>query len=65
MGVKFDKINQEKFSMTTEINIVNSNEGGTIYFVQHKLKGNNTSEIMDNQLGKKSHYAVAVDITGI
>ena len=65
MGLSIDKVNPEKFSSTSDMEIINVNNAGTIYFVQHKVKGVSAIESMNDQLEKPSHYGIAVDITGI
>ncbi|CAF1175028.1 unnamed protein product [Adineta ricciae] len=64
MGLSIDKINPEKISSTSGMEIVNVNHAGTIYFVQHKVKEVGATEEMNDQLEKRSHYGIAVDITG-
>ncbi|CAF1207734.1 unnamed protein product [Adineta ricciae] len=64
MGLSIDKINPEKISFTSGMKIVNVNHAGTVYFVQHKVKEIDATEVINDQLEKRSHYGIAVDITG-
>jgi hypothetical protein len=36
------------------------NEAGTVYFVRHKV----ASDVQSNEVSKKTHFALAIDITG-
>lgn len=58
MGIKFDKVNPDPFTMISPTQLVNSAEAGSIYFVMHKPGKENDSE-------KKTHYTLAIDVTGI
>jgi hypothetical protein len=35
MGIKFDKINPDIFSMSYPVQIINLREAGCVYFVEH------------------------------
>ncbi|CAF4662281.1 unnamed protein product [Rotaria socialis] len=64
MGIKFDKVNPDPFAMICPTQLVNSYEAGSIYFVMHKPGKENDSEIKRHESEKKTHYALAIDMTG-
>lgn len=65
MGIKFDKVNPDPFTMICPTQLVNSAEAGSIYFVMHKPEKENDSEIKRNESEKMTHYTLAIDVTGI
>jgi hypothetical protein len=67
MGIRFNKIRLDQHPTICPPVIVNPSEAGSIYFVQHAPKTepkDDESEQTENQAGKTSHFALAVDITG-
>ncbi|CAF4146218.1 unnamed protein product [Rotaria magnacalcarata] len=64
MGIKFDKVNPDPFAMICPTQLVNSDEAGSIYLVMHKPGKENDSEIKRHESEKKTHYALAIDMTG-
>lgn len=42
----------------------NLNEAGTVYFVQYKSTSESGFGIIDDKTEKKTHYAIAIDVTG-
>ena len=65
MGIKFDKVNPDPITMICPTQLLNSAEAGSIYFVMHKPGKENDSEIKRNESEKKTHSALAIDITGM
>lgn len=67
MGNNLNKIRADQHSMICPAKIINPNEAGCIYFVQHAPKTelkDNESQTTKNQIGKTSHFSIAIDITG-
>ena len=68
MGIHPNKICPTQQSMICPLEMINVNEAGTVYFVQHKSKSdlhNDHLNTTGKKNGKTSHFALAVDITGI
>ncbi len=51
MGIKFDKVNPDKFSKANGMHIINMNEAGSVYLVLHKFKETSATGMMDKDQG--------------
>ncbi len=64
MGINFNKINISPVSMICPEHFVDFHQAGSVYFVKHKSTCEKTTGVEMNELEKKTHFAVAIDITG-
>ena len=67
MGINLNKIHSDQSAMLCHSSIENPDQAGSIYLVIHRSQSENQEEKFNKigaNVGKTSHYCLAVDITG-